>query len=181
MNILVVDVESTCWKFNPPPGEVSEIIEIGAVVVDNIHLKAYNKTSLLCRPANSKVSNFCTELTTITPEMVKDAPSLDEQVKKLLKVPMVGSGTTWGSWGDYDRKMFERHAARGDIAYPFTGTHINIKNMFSVLTGNRASGVSEALDRLKLPLEGTYHRGADDAWNIAKILMELINNYRLGA
>ena len=31
--------------------------------------------------------------------------------------------------------------------------------------------VGMALDKLGLPLEGTHHRGVDDAWNIAKILV----------
>ena len=32
--ILVVDVEATCWEGNPPPGQTSEIIEIGLCVLD---------------------------------------------------------------------------------------------------------------------------------------------------
>ncbi len=31
-----------------------------------------------------------------------------------------------------------------------------------------------ALEILKLPLEGTHHRGGDDAWNIAAILSRLV-------
>lgn len=31
-----------------------------------------------------------------------------------------------------------------------------------------------ALEILKLPLEGTHHRGGDDAWNIATILSRLV-------
>ena len=37
---------------------------------------------------------------------------------------------------------------------------------------------AEALRLLQLPLEGTHHRGADDAWNIAAILAELMKRYR---
>jgi inhibitor of KinA sporulation pathway (predicted exonuclease) len=32
--VLVVDVESTCWQNGVPPGQVSEIIEIGICVFD---------------------------------------------------------------------------------------------------------------------------------------------------
>jgi inhibitor of KinA sporulation pathway (predicted exonuclease) len=35
-------------------------------------------------------------------------------------------------------------------------------------------GIVTALEKLGLPLEGTLHRGVDDAWNIAKILAELL-------
>ena len=30
----VVDVEATCWESVPPPGQISEIIEIGLATVD---------------------------------------------------------------------------------------------------------------------------------------------------
>jgi inhibitor of KinA sporulation pathway (predicted exonuclease) len=34
--------------------------------------------------------------------------------------------------------------------------------------------MEQALELLNLPLEGTHHRGGDDAWNIAAILSELL-------
>ena len=34
--------------------------------------------------------------------------------------------------------------------------------------------MAEALELLNLPLEGTHHRGEDDAWNITNILSELL-------
>lgn len=32
--ILVIDVESTCWEREPPPGQRSEIIEVGITLFD---------------------------------------------------------------------------------------------------------------------------------------------------
>jgi inhibitor of KinA sporulation pathway (predicted exonuclease) len=34
--------------------------------------------------------------------------------------------------------------------------------------------MAQALEMLGLPLEGTHHRGDDDAWNIAGILANLL-------
>lgn len=34
--------------------------------------------------------------------------------------------------------------------------------------------MAQALELLNIPLEGTHHRGGDDAWNIAGILAKLI-------
>ena len=34
--------------------------------------------------------------------------------------------------------------------------------------------MDEALRLLGLPLEGTHHRGGDDAWNIAAVLLALL-------
>ncbi|MBE7532664.1 MAG: hypothetical protein HS099_23410 [Ardenticatenaceae bacterium] len=41
-------------------------------------------------------------------------------------------------------------------------------------TGGRQVGMARALQILKMPLEGTHHRGHDDAWNIARILGTLL-------
>lgn len=39
--------------------------------------------------------------------------------------------------------------------------------------------MAQALALLKLPLEGIHYRGEDDAWNIARILAELLLQTRL--
>ncbi|GIK56584.1 MAG: hypothetical protein BroJett015_22470 [Chloroflexota bacterium] len=53
--------------------------------------------------------------------------------------------------------------------------HINAKKLFALKsTGGRQVGMARALQILKMPLEGTHHRGHDDAWNIARILGTLL-------
>ena len=32
--IIVIDLEATCWEGDPPPGQESEIIEIGLCILD---------------------------------------------------------------------------------------------------------------------------------------------------
>ncbi|MCL4263363.1 MAG: exonuclease domain-containing protein [Anaerolineae bacterium] len=64
--ILVIDVESTCWKGQPPAGEQSEIIEIGLCWLNVMTKQPEGKRSVLVRPSRSKVSPFCTRLTTLT-------------------------------------------------------------------------------------------------------------------
>ena len=46
--VNVVDVEATCWDGSPPPGQVSEIIEIGLTVVDldNVDAIAWARENL---------------------------------------------------------------------------------------------------------------------------------------
>ena len=58
--ILVIDLESTCWEGPPPLGQVSEIIEVGLVVVDVATLTRGEKRSILVKPVKSQVSEFCT-------------------------------------------------------------------------------------------------------------------------
>lgn len=42
----------------------------------------------------------------------------------------------------------------------------------------REVGMAEALEILRLPLEGIHHRAHDDAWNIGRILSALIAQSR---
>jgi inhibitor of KinA sporulation pathway (predicted exonuclease) len=76
--ILVVDLESTCWDGPPPAGQVSEIIEVGICTVDVPSLQRAERRSILIKPVKSEVSEFCTRLTTLTAEHLKDAGSLAE-------------------------------------------------------------------------------------------------------
>ncbi|MCG8918037.1 exonuclease domain-containing protein [Actinokineospora sp. PR83] len=66
----VVDVEATCWSERPPPGQVSEVIEIGLSVVDTRTRERVARHGVLVRPTRSSVSAFCTELTTLTQDQV---------------------------------------------------------------------------------------------------------------
>ena len=45
--VLVVDVESTCWNGAPPAGESSDIIEIGLCVLHLSSLERLEKRSIL--------------------------------------------------------------------------------------------------------------------------------------
>jgi inhibitor of KinA sporulation pathway (predicted exonuclease) len=177
--ILVVDIESTCWEDKPPRGQESEIIEIGLCVLDVATLERLEKRSIMVKPARSAVSPFCTALTTLTQAEVNQGIALADACA-ILAQEYDSRQRTWASYGDYDRRQFERQCAAKNISYPFGPTHINVKNLFAVsLALAREVGMDEALRLLNLPLEGTHHRGGDDAWNIAKILGTLLQKCRL--
>lgn len=177
--ILVVDVESTCWDGPPPQGEESEIIEIGLCVVDVATLTRQSKHSILVRPERSRISPFCTGLTTLTPDMFDSAESLADAVK-LLKREFASKDRLWASWGDYDRRQFERVCASAGVGYPFGTSHLNVKSLFAVALGLKHEvGLDGAYQQLGMTMEGTHHRGDDDAWNIAAILCKLLGSSRL--
>lgn len=64
--IIVIDVESTRWEDRPPENEASEIIEIGICIVDVQRRERMAQDSFLVQPTRSRVSPFCTHLTTLT-------------------------------------------------------------------------------------------------------------------
>ena len=80
--VLVIDVESTCWD-PPQRQETSEIIEIGVTVVDTTKLLIVDSGSIMVKPQMSKVSEFCTKLTTLNQEMVEKGILFHEAMTEL--------------------------------------------------------------------------------------------------
>lgn len=177
-HILVVDVEATCWEGDPPLGQENEIIEVGLCTLDIAAGQRLERRSILVRPERSTVSPFCTRLTTLTQAQVERGISFSEACA-LLKRDYRSNERIWASYGDYDRQQFERQCAARRIAYPFGSRHLNVKSLFAVVQAlPREVGLDKAMELLKLPLEGTHHRGNDDAWNIALILSTLLSRAR---
>lgn len=172
--INIIDVEATCWKGAPPPGQVNEIIEIGICVLDASTRQAVERRSIIVRPERSEVSAFCTELTGLTAETVAGGIPFAEACRTLER-DFAGRMRPWASWGDYDRKQFERQCIRGDIPYPLSKQHTNAKKAFAAAFGlPQKPGMARALELVGLPLVGRHHSGVDDAANIAALVALLI-------
>lgn len=175
--VVVVDIEATCWKKQPPPGEQNEIIEVGVCVLDVDSGIPAQKRSLLVKPTRSKVSHFCTKLTTLTQEQVDMGMSFADACA-ILEDEYHTKSRLWVSWGDYDRRMFQEQCASFCVPYPFSDQHMNLKVHFAELQKlTRKVGMARALKMAELPLQGTHHRGHDDAWNIARIMAFLVKRH----
>ena len=81
--IIVIDVEATCWEDQPPDKEESEIIEIGLCVVDIQRWERTGRERILVKPSCSQVSQFCTQLTGFTQAQVETGRSLEEACQYL--------------------------------------------------------------------------------------------------
>lgn len=173
--IVVVDVEATCWNGSTPAGMEHDIIEIGICLLDVDTGEIEDNRGIFVRPERSEISPFCTELTTITPEMIeKEAVSFQEALR-ILRKEYDTQKRCWASYGAYDMKQFQRQCTALDRGYPFGPSHINVKTTFALKEKlEREVGMDSALKALNIPLEGTHHRGKDDARNIAKILRNLL-------
>lgn len=178
--IIVIDLEATCWDGPTPEGQQSEIIEIGVCLLDVNTGERLSKESILVKPERSTVSEFCTELTTLTQADVDGGVSF-ERACQILRRKFRVRDRTWASYGDYDRRQFIKQCEETGLKYPFSPTHLNVKNMLAVLYGlPREVGLAKALNVMGLPLEGTHHRGHDDAWNIAALLAKMMQQWRNG-
>jgi inhibitor of KinA sporulation pathway (predicted exonuclease) len=172
--VIVIDVEATCWEGAPPPGQESEIIEVGVCPIQTATGQRLGKSSILVRPERSEVSPFCTGLTTLTGEQVAAGIPFAEACARLRR-EFRTQDRLWASFGDYDRKQFERQCLSAGVSSPFGPSHLNVKTLFALTRGlPHEVGLAQALEMSGLPLEGTHHRGDDDAWNIAALLADLL-------
>lgn len=164
---LVVDLEATCDDAGAVPRADSEIIEIGAVLVDGHTLEPVEEFQTFVRPVvHPRLTRFCTELTSITQSDVAYAPTFAEVAPELWAF---GQGALFCSWGNYDRNQLAMDAARAGVDMP-PGDHANLKAIWASVFGGRKVGMAGALARVGLAITGTHHRGIDDARNIARLL-----------
>ena len=168
--ILIVDVESTCWSGPLPLDQRSEIIEIGACLLSTKTMGITKASNVFVRPIASSVSDFCTQLTGITQKDVDGGLPFGEACKWLVS-EFDAAHVAWSSYGDYDRNQFQRNCNAIGVKYPFSDRHFNIKSLIALFKGwGEEVGMDTTLKRLDLKLEGTHHRAGDDAKNIASIL-----------
>lgn len=177
-HVLVIDLEATCWEGSPPPGQTADVIEIGVCPVELSTLRRLDKRSLLVRPERSAVGDFCTRLTTLTAEQVAGGVTFRDACR-VLEAEYDSRHRVWASFGDYDRKQIEKQCHDTGVRYPFGSRHLNVKTLFALARGLPAEvGMPQAVDLCGLTLEGTHHRGGDDAWNIAAVLVEVLKAAR---
>ena len=174
---LVIDVEATCWQSNPPSGtpideRKNEIIEIGITPVSLPDKVIGESEAIIVLPTTTEISEFCTNLTTLTPEFVADNGIPFRDAIEYMKKKYRTERNMWASWGDYDKNAFRRQCQNEHVRYPFTTAHLNVKSLFTWKHGF-SCGMSKVMSQMKIPQEGTHHRGVDDSKNIAKVLLRL--------
>ncbi len=175
--IIIIDLEATCWQGAVPSGQQNEIIEIGLAVLDTETGAISKNKGILVKPQRSSVSLFCTELTTITQDLLdKNGVSFEDAINQLID-EYNPDLYTWASYGQYDLNMLKKQCKLFGVSYPMGEEHINVKEHFAEKFGLvKPTGMNGALALLNIPLEGTLHRGIDDAKNIAKILNWCLKN-----
>jgi inhibitor of KinA sporulation pathway (predicted exonuclease) len=162
-NILIIDVESTCGE------DISEIIEIGMADTNDI-----SYPSIIIMPEFSNVTPLCTSLTTLTPEQInKEGQPIQQAYLKFNSI--VSKYSTWASYGEYDKRMFEKMSSLYDININLPPQHINVRSLVSQKIHNSPNpqlspkNPKDSLELLGYKFIGINHRGDDDAKNIARL------------
>lgn len=175
MNYIIFDLEATCVKDHDPDFR-NEIIEIGAICLDEEanYIRASNE--FIKPKINPILSDFCKELTTISQEQVDISRTFPHVINDFRE--WIGNEYLLCSWGDYDRKQLMKDCILHGIEYDWVQDHFNIKNDFARIFNMKPCGMKKALQIAEIPLEGTHHRGIDDAINISKIFLKYFREWR---
>lgn len=175
MNYIVFDLEATCWDNDRT--KQNEIIEIGAVKI-NENLEIIDKFQSFIKPKlNPVLSDFCKNLTTITQEDVNKAKPFYQILYQFQQ--WIGKDYWLCSWGFYDKSQFKKDCDLHKLDTKWLNNHISLKHQFmkNHKLKNREAGMNNVLKILDLNLDGTHHRGIDDALNISKIFIKEFNNW----
>jgi len=178
-NILVVDLESTCYKSQLfPPGERSEIIEIGYSALDLSDGHTIDSGSIYVRNIESKISPYCIELTGITQDLLdKEGVAFQSACTAMSKF----KAYPWISFGSDDEE-FKRQCLERGIMYPLSFEHYNLKDMvndgFKELIrmhwgATKTFGLKDALHLFGMAFVGRQHSGKDDAINAGRLVWKL--------
>lgn len=177
MKYIIVDLEATCWRKREH--SPNEIIEIGAVCIDE-HRQIMDEFVTFVRPkVHPILSDFCTELTSITQSDVQDAPAFPEALS--LFQDWMGSfedETVLCSWGFYDRVQFKNDCELHGLPTDWLSAHMSIKHQHGKIRNlKRPIGMKKALQKEGFALDGTHHRGIDDARNMSKIFIKYFDQW----
>lgn len=177
---IILDLEATCWEGKGT--KPNEIIEIGAVCIDENKNRCGEFATFVKPTVHTQLSAFCTQLTSITQQQVDAAPLFPDALQA-FQAWIAGFGDTYVlcSWGFYDKAQFNGDCLLHKLDTAWLKNHISLKHQHGTICKlQRPMGMSGALRYEKLQLEGTHHRGIDDARNIAKIFLKHFDAWQFG-
>jgi len=175
--VIVIDIEATCWeKGQTPENQKREIIEIGICKLNMSDGNIEDKRSYLIKPTQSEVSKYCTELTGITPKKLEKEGISFKEACSNIKNRYNSLRRTYAGYGGFDKLIMESQCQEFDIKFPFSETYLDLKVLISLMTGEKPIGLLKELQTRNIEFEGSNHNGADDAFNTAKLLYQVLKN-----
>lgn len=182
---LVLDFEATCNTVNAPDYP-HEIIEFPAVLVSSISKTVVDTFQSYVRPEiNPTLSNFCVELTGITQATVDAADTFPVVLKKFeewmsqhgLRPPHKCIIVTDGPWDM--AQFFHGQCMVAGVEYPsWAKRWLNIRKAFRNYYKRKMHyNLKGMLETLGMEFDGRPHCGLDDARNIARILLVLMEEH----
>lgn len=183
MNYIIVDLESTCWENQKQfQKENSEIIEIGAVML-NDKFEEISRFQTFVKPLKyPELTDYCKNLTSIKQSDVDNAPDFQFAINTFRHwIDENCVDYTLVSWGYYDVNQLARNSVKSEISYDWLiDKHLNFSSSYKhAINSKQKLGMFKALQNEGLTLDGTHHRGIDDAINLAKLFRHFYSKNEL--
>jgi 3'-5' exoribonuclease 1 len=178
LNYIVLDLEATCWMGRPPKG-INEIIEIGAIKV-NEYGEVLGQFSSLVKPVvNPRISGFCTKLTGIRQNQLNTADTFDKVVEKFRDwISEEGDDYVLGSWGSNDKGFLWSDCRLHKIDTDWLEPFIDLRQQYLGITKSmKKSNLKYIVEREGFEFEGNEHSAYTDAYNTAKVFIKYIDEW----
>lgn len=181
MDYIIFDLEASCWLGRPPSG-VNEIIEIGAVKV-NDYGEVVSKFEKFVKPTvNPILSDFCKKLTSITQQDVDRSYTFPKTIEAFQDWIDIEDDYTLISWGKYDRTQLFDDCVLHKIDTSWLDGHFyNLKPAYKALKNLKDEpGLKKAVLMEGFEFTGIHHRAISDAENLAKIFIKHFKEWSIG-
>lgn len=179
MNFIIFDLEATCWE-GKPPSKVQEIIEIGAVKLDD-YGEVQDTFARFVKPViHPYLSHFCQQLTHIDQDDINRAAVFPKVVQAFTDwIDIYDEDYLLCSWGGFDRKMLVQDCRMHRLEHEWAEQHINLKQQYHEIRRlRRTRGLRHAVKAEGFEFTGEAHRAFDDAHNLAKIFKAHLDEWR---
>lgn len=178
MNYIILDLEwnqalSREKMIQKPCALSGEIIQIGAVKTDE-RFEFIEKTKIAVRPMYYKIMNRHVEsITGITNAMLKCGESFPQAFKRLQT--WCGDDFRFVTWGFDDINMLSDNLELHGMSRDFGGDYINLQLIYnSQVDSERMQwSLSDAMQRLEIPIDAQAHDALNDAWFTYEICKRL--------
>ena len=152
-----------------------EIVEIGAVMLDDNGKEISSFQSYVKPEFNDKIEKICTKVTGITTETVADAPVLWPVLQQFVKWCGTEELTVY-AWSDSDLRQLKRELNLKEIQCKelnrLCDNWVDFQRMFGDMLGiEQRVSLKHAINAIQADFDGDAHDALWDARNTAKIFV----------
>jgi inhibitor of KinA sporulation pathway (predicted exonuclease) len=162
-----------CWN-KDGVGTTGEIIEIGLAEIDLANQQIVKRAQYYVKPEKDLISEFCVQLTGITPTKIhKQGRPLEAVLKSIVK-NFGGPNKIYASWGR-DDLILKQECKNKELDIPFK-EFINLATLYRVQNRlkDKRIGHRSAQEAKGIDWEGRQHSGYVDAYNLAKLALVML-------
>ncbi|MBD8500144.1 3'-5' exonuclease [Paenibacillus arenosi] len=181
MIAIIYDLEMTVTRRK---GQISEIIEIGAVKLTHSEGKAVilDTFQTFVKPTlTSRITEDTTSFTGISQQDVTLADELPAALDRFVAW-IDAEEYALCSWGRDDKVQFTKECRLKKIPLRWLKNYTDVQQQISALMGRpnkQQIGLKTALEELNLPFVGSHHRALDDAYNTALLYIHFAEKISL--